>query len=307
MNIFITGINGFVGSNLADYELSQGNRVIGLIQDINHKSRNDILSKCSIVYGDIRNSQLIDNIISKYEINVIYHLAAIPIVRICVKDPMNCITTNIIGTTNILESVRKINSSIKVIVASTDKAYGDHGRVKYIEDMKLIPGDIYSTAKACSDMLSISYANTYNIDIKILRSSNIYGPGDMNDSRLIPNTIKCILKGNNPQIYKGVLSYRREMIYIEDVCKAYHLLINNGRSGEIYNIGTEISYTIEEIVSKISTILNHYGVDIIEKTFPEIPEQMMDTQKIQNEIGWKHTIDIEEGLLRTIEWYRKHI
>jgi len=304
--ILITGLQGFVGSNLALHELARGNEVVGIVRDTNHKTRPDVLDKCSIIRGDITNLATVDHAVGYYEVDVVYHLAANSIVKVGVSDPVNNYKVNVMGTVNVLDAVRRINPQAKVVVASSDKAYGDHDVLPYTEDMKLNPGCPYSTSKSCTDLISQSFSKTYGLNINTVRCSNIYGPGDMNTSRLIPNSIRRILRGEKPMIYTGVAEYRRELIYISDVCRAYSLLVDKGVPGEIYNIGINTSYTIKEVVTKISDLMGSNGIDIVEKDFPEIPFQWMDGAKLAA-LGWEHHVSLEDGLSRCVEWYKgKH-
>lgn len=302
-NILITGIQGFVGSNLAIQELAAGNHVIGVVRDTNHKSRVDVLDKCSIVRGDVTDASLIDRAVGYYEVDKIYHLAANAIVKVGMADPVSNYKTNLMGTVNVLDAARRISPKAKVVVASSDKAYGEHDKMPYVEEMKLNPGCPYSTSKSCTDMISQSYAKTYDMDINTVRCSNIYGPGDMNTSRLIPNSILRCLRGVKPVIYSGVADFRREFIYVGDVAKAYRLVSEQGAPGEIYNIGINSFHTIKETVSKISEIIGVDGVDVIDKDFPEIPFQWMDGEKLAA-LGWKPEVSFDGGLRRSVEWYR---
>lgn len=303
-NVLITGINGFVGSSIAKRELERGNNVIGIVRDINRKSQKDILDKCTIIYGDITNTQLIDRVIADYEVDLIYHIAAMSIVKIADKNPLNCYMSNIIGTINILDGVRKINPLIKVVMASSDKSYGTHDKLPYTEDMKLQPDDPYSTSKACSDLIAQSYNKTYNLNVNVIRCANIYGPRDMNLSRIIPNTIRNIKNGTKPRIYSGVLEFKREFVFIEDVVDAYLLMADNGVPGEIYNIGDCEFYTIQEVVEIISEIMEYEGgYEIADKDFIEIPFQYMSADKLKG-LGWTKTHTFKEGLSKTIEWYK---
>lgn len=185
---------------------------------------------------------------------------------------------------------------------NSDKAYGDHKEMPYREEMKLNPGCPYSTSKSCTDMISQSYANSYNMDVNTVRCSNIYGPGDMNTSRLIPNSILRCLRGLTPVIYSGVASYRREFIYVEDVAKAYSLVADKGAAGEIYNIGINSFHTIKETVTKISELVGVSGVEIVDKDFPEIPFQWMDGTKLKA-LGWEPEVSFDGGLSNCVEWY----
>ncbi len=301
-NVLITGINGFVGSGLAIDQLSRGHRVVGIVRDDNHKTRSDVLSRCSIVRGDIRDQRLIDDVMARYDIDTVFHLAANSIVQHGVKDPVNNYEVNIMGTVKVLDSVRRINPKAKVVVASSDKAYGDHDVMPYVEDMKLNPGCPYSTSKSCTDMISQSFAMTYGLNVNTVRCSNIYGPGDMNLSRLIPNSILRCLRGDRPMIYSGVADYRREFIYIDDVCNAYNLVSTAGVAGEIYNIGINSFHTIGDAVTKISAIMGANGVEVVERGFPEIAFQWMDGSKLAA-LGWEAHVGFEEGLSRSAEWY----
>ena len=209
------------------------------------------------------------------------------------------------GTVNILESVRKINKQIKVVIASSDKSYGIHDKLPYTEDMKLQPDDPYATSKACADLIAQSYFKTYGLNVNVIRCANIYGPRDMNLSRLIPNTILKILNNKKPQFYSGVLEFKREFIFIDDVCKAYHLLSNKGVPGEIYNIGDDEFVTIKETVELISDILDFDGgYEVMEKDFLEIPFQYMSADKLKS-LGWCKVHSFREGLIKTISWYKK--
>ena len=305
-NILITGINGFVGGSLAEKELNMGNNVIGIVRDINNKTQTDILDRCTVIRGDILDTDLVDRVVGDYEIDIIYHIAALSIVRIADKNPLNCYKSNILGTVNVLEAVRKINPKIKIVIASSDKSYGTHDKLPYTEDMKLQPDDPYATSKACADLIAQSYFKTYGLNVNVIRCANIYGLRDMNLSRLIPNTILKILAGKKPQIYSGVLHFKREFLFIEDVCEAYHLLSTKGKAGEIYNIGDDEFVTIQEAVEHISEILNFNGeYEIIEKDFLEIPFQYMSADKLKS-LGWSKSHSFKEGLIKTIDWYKNN-
>jgi|TARA_B100001564_G_C20623171_1_gene663365 CDP-glucose 4,6-dehydratase len=304
-NILITGINGFVGSSLAEKEVESGNNVIGIVRDVNIKTHKDILDRCTVIRGDIEDIDLLERVVSDYEIDLIYHLAALSIVRIADKNPLNCYRSNIMGTINLLESVRRIKPEIKVVVASSDKAYGTHDTLPYTEDMKLQPDDPYSTSKACADLLAQSYHKTYGMDVNVIRCANIYGPRDMNLSRIIPNTIRKILNNQKPQIYSGVLNFKREFLFIDDVCEAYQLLSNTGVAGEIYNIGDTEFYTIKDLVQEISDIMEFTdGYEVMGKDFLEIPFQYMSADKLKS-LGWSKKHSFNQGLVKTIDWYKK--
>ena len=293
----ITGTNGFLANRLIDF--CDGN-VFGISRSDNYK----VEKKGTVLYGDILDIEFIKRVISDFEIEVIYHCAAQSIVRIANANPRYCFEDNIMGTVNVLESVRQINPKIKIIVASSDKAYGNHAMLPYAETMALQAGDPYSTSKACADLVAQSYFHTYGLDVNIVRSANIYGIGDMNLSRIIPNTINRILKGKKPVIYSGVFDYKREFIYVDDVCNAYTFLSEKGVPGEAYNVGTGQFFKVGDIIEYICKLMDWKGgIEIIEKTFPEIQFQYLSCEKLNN-LGWKAEHTIGPGLINTIEWYK---
>lgn len=295
----ITGINGFLANRLIDF---CDGEVFGISRYDNHKTGEG--GRCTILYGDILDLEFLKRTISEIEPDRIFHLAAQSIVRIANTNPRYCFEDNIMGTVNILEAVRQINPTIKVIAASSDKSYGEHLYLPYVEDMALQAGDPYSTSKACADLIAQSYHTTYGLNINIIRSANIYGMGDMNLSRIIPNTITKILKKEKPVIYSGVMQYKREFVFIDDVCTAYIVLSQKGEPGEAYNVGTGEVFRVGEVVELICNIMKwENGIDIIQKSFPEINLQYLSSDKI-NKIGWLPQIPtLKEGLEKTINWY----
>lgn len=293
----ITGTNGFLANRLIDF--CQG-QVFGISRSDNHKAE----KKVTTFYGDMLDLDFLKRIISENEPDVIYHLAAQSIVRIANSNPDYCFRDNVMGTVNLLEAVRQINPKIKVITASSDKAYGEHLTLPYTEDMALQSGDPYSTSKACGDLVAQSYHKTYGLNVSIIRSANIYGHGDMNLSRLIPNTITKILNKEKPIIYSGVMQYKREFVFIDDVCKAYTCIAEKGNPGEAYNTGTGNVYRIGDLVELICDLMEwKEGIDIIDKSFPEITTQYLSSEKIKA-LGWMPQVSMKEGLQKTITFYK---
>lgn len=295
----ITGTNGFLANRLIDFS---GDNVFGISRSDNHKAT----KKVTTFYGDILDLEFLKRVIADNEIELIYHLAAQSIVRIANANPLYCFQDNIVGTANILEAVRQINPKIKVVCASSDKAYNEHETLPYTEDFALRAGDVYSTSKACGDLVAQSYHKSYGLNVNIVRSANIFGAGDMNLSRIIPNTILRILKKEKPVIYSGVMGYKREFIYVDDVCEAYCLISEKGVSGEAYNVGADREshvLTIGSLVEKICELMDwKQGVEIISKTFSEITTQYLCSKKI-HELGWEEKNPMTLALRKTIEWY----
>ncbi len=312
-NVLITGANGFLGAKLAQRLLDIGDiSVVGLIRDRNFKSRRDILDNISVVYGDLRDYDTVRYAVSKYEIDTIFHLGAITILKMASVDPKTCYQVNIMGTANILEAARECGHVKKVVVASSDKAYGNHDELPYKETHALLASDPYSTSKSCTDLISQSYAHTYGMDVSIVRSGNIFGPGDLNKSRIIPGSILRIFDNEQPVLYKGVGTYKREFMYIDDVIDAYTYVQDRGLPGEAYNIGGSGFQTVIATTEMIIEEMALAGFpcpegkpQIIEKDFIEIKEQYLDPSKLEN-LGWKCQYNIRDGIKASIPWYDEY-
>lgn len=309
-NILITGINGFVGSSLARFLVYLGANVTGLVHT-RSKNHIPILDRCNIVEGDICDFDTVRETLSRFEIEYVFHFAAYAIVRVSSRDPVSAYRINVMGTVNLLEACRSVGTVKKIIVASSDKAYGDHENLPYTESHDLRPRNTYDTSKACMDMISRSYAHNYNMPIVVTRCSNIYGPGDMNTSRLIPNTIRRILHGYKPLVYSDVDSMEREFIYIDDVVLAYACLAEQPIDsvlfyGDAFNIGGTGVSKIHDVVALISKKMGGDGsVEVVSRdnVFKEIQSQWIDASKMKECFGWEAQTSLELGIEKTIEWY----
>jgi CDP-glucose 4,6-dehydratase len=308
-NILITGANGFVGAALAK-RLCQdkNNNVVGFIKDFNSKTQKDVVEQISVTRGDLRNFDDLCFAISHYEIDTIYHVGAVTILRQSFVDPRSCYAINTMGTVNVLEAARLAgkNTVKKIVIASSDKAYGTQPKLPYTEDMPMCAEDPYSTSKACTDLIGRSYHHTYEMDINIIRSGNIYGPGDLNFSRLIPKSILKILDNQAPQIYSGVAHFRREFMFIDDVVDAYITVANKGAPGEAYNVAGSGFISVIDAVRVICKVMgSDLNPEIIQKDFIEIKDQFLCPKKIEA-LGWKCEHTMEEGIEKAFKWYRKY-
>jgi len=303
-NVFITGINGFIGSGVADYFLSQNANVVGLVRDVNDKTNKSVLDRCSIVYGDILNRNLIQNIISKYEVDYVLHFASQAIVSICHNDPYSAYMTNLNGLLNILEACRSIEKSPeKIIVMVSDKYYGKTTELPYNEETHPVVADTYCTSKICQDFIALSYGKTYDLPIVTVRSANIYGPGDWNLSRLIPKNIIKLLNYESPVIYSHSANFLREYIYIDDFCNAISILLSQANNHEPYNVGGTEPVTVKNLINNIRSMINpDIKISIQKVDFTEISEQYLDAKKI-NQLGWEPKWNLDEGLADTIPFY----
>ncbi|MHA2045892.1 MAG: NAD-dependent epimerase/dehydratase family protein [Candidatus Thorarchaeota archaeon] len=302
--VFITGITGFIGSKLASRLLAEGAYVVGLSRTID-------AWKAKVYRGDITDFDLLKSIISGEEIDTVFHLAANAIVRVSAKDPTTAYKTNIMGTCMLLEAIRSVgqNKVKSIIVASSDKAYGDHEELPYLEDHALKPRNTYDTSKACMDLLAQSFRHNYRLPIIVTRCSNVYGPGDKNISRIVPNTIRRAIEGKPALIYSDVECMEREFIYIDDVVDAYMLL----GADEIplsllpaVNVGGGGPTKILDLVTKINEQMGVEERPIVEQRDPEFKEiqsQYIDAAYLE-ELGWERKVDLDEGIKRSIKWYK---
>jgi len=312
-NVLITGINGFVASTLAKKLVNEGANVIGLLMDVsvfNNLKELGIENKVNVTFGDINDYQTVRTAVNKNEVDVCFHLAAVSTVRICSRDPMVAFETNVKGTWNVLEACRTSKTIKSVVVASTDKCYGVPERLPYKEGDVLNGLATYDATKACTDIVARSYAYNYNMPVSVTRCCNIYGPGDLNLSRIIPNTIRRVVAGKPAMLWNDSAEMVREFIYIDDVVEAYasiaeHIDITKGKA---YNVGTLEHIKVEDFVKKMFECMGRkpdIEVNQRDVEFKEIPDQYLDSTRIKDDIGWEPKYTLDTGLKKTVDWYVK--
>ncbi len=307
MRIVITGADGFIGANLARLMIERGHEVTGLALDRKGATSLDALNvKCRIEYGDVTDAAFVDRVINSTEAQAVFHLAAISIVRKAATNPALCLKTNIVGTINILDACARAGHVESVVIASSDKAYGDHGGLVYIETDELRPIGVYETSKACADLLARTYPSG-NCRIMVVRCGNVYGPGDLNWSRLVPNSIRNAVNGCPPQIHADAWSYRREWVYVPDACVAYETIAKLGKGGQAYNVGSGITMAAGEMATEIASSMGA-PMPVMGGALgcSEIPEQALDCTKIA-QLGWSSAISFERALEQTIRWYTHYL
>lgn len=281
-------------------------RIVGVIKDRNFRSRRDILDRISVAYGDIRDIDFLRFTMSRYEIDTVFHLAAVTILKQSIHDALSTYDVNVMGTVKVLQAAFETGVK-KVVSKSSDKAMGTYANLPYTADMLAQPSpDPYSTSKACMDMISQEYAWRTGLDVSIIRAGNIYGH-DLNMSRLIPRSILRCLDNKSPIIYKGVGEYKREFLWAEDVVDAYLTVAEKGGPGEVYLVGGSGYLTVYETVKKICEVCGFDGEpEIVDKTsFKEIKEQYLDASKLER-LGWECKYPIEKGLQKAYEWYKQY-
>jgi len=311
----VTGITGFVGSSLAARLVGLKARVVGLVRDDVAGSSFHQLGlehAVTVVHGSLEDYPLLARTVNEYAVEVVYHLGAQTIVGTANRSPLSTFKSNIEGTWNLLEACRAHPGIRAVVVASSDKAYGTHKDLPYHEDFLLNPEYPYDVSKACADLLARSYFKTYGLPVVITRFANIYGPGDLNFSRIIPDTIRSVLQGKNP-IIRSDGTPERDYLYIDDVTDLNLLLAERIEEtrGEVFNAGHNKPIRVLELVEAILRLSGRMDLrpEVLGKgsLHGEIDRQWLDAEKAKKVLGWEPRVELGEGLRRTIIWYQTQI
>ena len=310
-NVFITGGTGFLGSYLVKKLVNYGANVTILVRDYIPQSNiyvGEEYKKVNVVHGALEDYLLIERTLGEYEIDTVFHLAAQAIVGVANRNPLGTFKSNIEGTWNILEAARKSPSIKRVIVASSDKAYGDQEKLPYDENMPLQGKHPYDVSKSCADLIAQTYYETYKLPVCITRCGNLYGGGDLNFIRIIPQSIQSILNNEAPVI-RSDGSFIRDYFYIEDAVDAYinlaEKVVELNLGGQAFNFSNEIQLTVLELVNKILKIMGSSMKPIIlNQGSNEIIHQYLSAKKARTVLGWSPNYTIDEGLSKTIEWYK---
>ena len=309
---FVTGGTGLVGSWLVKRLMDAGADVVCLVRDWVPQSemvRKGWIEQVKVVRGDIRDRDSLERILGEYEIDTVIHLAAQTIVTIANRNPISTFETNIAGTWNVLEACRRSPKVKQVVMASSDKAYGDQEVLPYDESTPLQGQHPYDVSKSAADLIAYTYAKSFNLPVVITRCGNFYGGGDLNWNRIIPGTIRSILRDQQPVI-RSDGEYIRDYFYVEDGAAAYMLLAEQLAArpelmGQAYNFSNEIQVSVREIVEHIlKAMSSNLTPDIRNEVTNEIRHQYLSAEKARNELNWKPMFDLTSGLERTIHWYK---
>lgn len=313
---FVTGATGFVGAHVVRQLVEKGAKVVCLQRDnirLNSLDIFNLRNKITVINGSVEDFVLMERILNEYEIEAVFHLAAQALVGAANRSPLSTFETNIRGTYLLLEACRQSETVKRVVVASSDKAYGSHDKLPYQEDFPLQGRFPYDVSKTCTDLISQSFAHSYDLPVSVTRSANIYGEGDLNLSRIIPGTIISILKGERP-IIRSDGSPIREFIHVDDIAAGYLLLAEKivEAKGEAFNFGTNEPVQMLDLVNKILQLMGKSEklppqIMLKTKIEREIDAQYLSADKVTKKFGWKAEVGLNEGLKRTIEWYQKHL
>ena len=313
--VFVTGATGLVGSWLCRRLLNDGAHVVVLVRDWDPQSefiRSGDINKCTVVSGCLEDYPTLVRAIAENEIDTVFHLGAQAIVGTALISPLATFEANIRGSYNLLEACRVHRDLVgAVVVASSDKAYGDSAVLPYTEDMPANGRHPYDVSKSCTDLLAQTYAASYGLNVTIARCGNIYGGGDLNWSRIVPGTIRSVLAGQAP-VLRSDGSFVRDYIYVEDVVDAYLALAEGagreGVRGEAFNFSPQRPLTVLEITQAVLTVMgSRLEPVILDRARAEIKDQYLDAGKALRVLGWEPRYSMEEGLETSVAWYRAYL
>ena len=312
--VLVTGADGFIGSHVAKELVNRGAEVTAIVRDIKKQSNIDVLgikNKINIIHGDLISFEDCERCFNEYEIEFCFHIAAQAIVGPANRSPLSTFESNIKGTWNILEAARNSKMIKGLVIASSDKAYGQQKKLPYTEESPLNGYYPYDASKACAEILARCYFMTYKIPLAITRNANTYGPADMNFSRIIPDVITRLIKGEEPVIRSDGIP-ERDYMFIEDAVNAYITLAENLHikevAGEAFNFGTGKPISVIELYSKIIKLMGSKAKPkILGEAKNEIDRQYLDSSKAKKILRWEAKYSIDAGLKKTIDWYRNHI
>jgi CDP-glucose 4,6-dehydratase len=312
--VFVTGCTGLVGSWTVRALAERGAHVVGLVRDQvagSELSRSGLLARIDLVHGSVANQPLLERALAEYEIQTVIHLAAQTIVGIANRSPLSTFETNIKGTWCLLEAGRRCGTQPHVVVASSDKAYGEQAALPYTEDAPLQGRHPYDASKSCTDILALTYHHTYGLPVCVTRCGNFFGGGDLNWNRLVPGTVRSLLRGERPVI-RSDGSYVRDYFYVKDGAAAYlHLAECMARRPEVlghaFNFSTEIQVSVLDMVARITRLMKSgLEPDVRAGARHEIRHQYLSAAKARRMLNWRPRYGLDEALGETIAWYREY-
>ncbi|MEZ4516868.1 MAG: GDP-mannose 4,6-dehydratase [Chloroflexota bacterium] len=313
--VLITGCNGFVGSWLSAALVERGARIVGLFRTQDPESelvRSGLINQITAVYGELADYPLLEQTLAEYEIDTVFHLAGQTIVGVANRSPLSTYETNVRGTWLLLEAIRHTESIRSVVVASSEKAYGEPVELPYLETHPLQAHFPYAVSKSCADLIAQSYAATYNLPIAITRCSNLYGGGDLNWDRLLPGTIRSVLNGEQPVI-RSDGSFKRDYLYVADAVEAYLTIARHagepGVCGQPFNFGVGVPATALEAVKTVIAVSDRPDLTpiILDEVVNEIQDEYLSPRRAMEVLGWEPRYSLELGVIETMAWYRDYL
>jgi len=313
-SVLVTGGTGLLGGWLVGRLLRSHASVVTLVRDRVPGSRlfTEHLDRVAVVEGDVCDQAAVERAMAEYEVTVVFHLAAQTIVGIANRNPVSTFESNVRGTWTVLEAARRSPLVRAVILASSDKAYGAQATLPYKEDTPLQGRHPYDASKSCADLIAQSFAATFQVPVAITRCGNFYGGGDLNWNRIVPGTIRSVLRQEPPVIRSNGLG-TRDYLYVEDGAGAYMLLAERlvhdpNLAGEAFNFANDAPITTLSLVQRILALMHSELEPVIrDEARHEIPDQYLCSDKARSILRWEPEYDLEQGLLRTIDWYSRYL
>jgi len=312
---FVTGSTGVLGGWLVRRLRELGAKVVGLVWDPMLQAAlmpSGMYEGMTVVQGDVRDLALLEQTLADHEIDTVFHLAAQTVVSVAHRSPVGTFETNVQGTWALLEACRKNPTVKQVVMASSDLVYGAEAPVPYTEGMPLVGRHPYEASKACADLIAQAYAATYELPVALTRCGNFYGGGDLNWSRIVPGTIRSVMRREAPVI-RSSGHYVRDYLYVEDAAAAHTFLAERlaespDLRGEAFNFSNETPVTVLDFVRRIVRLM---GSDleprVLDEVTYDVAEQYLSAAKARQILGWKPLFSLDDGLRRTIDWYREFL
>jgi CDP-glucose 4,6-dehydratase len=313
--VFVTGGTGLIGGWVLRSLLDRGASPVCLVRDWIPESmfvRDGLLDRVRVVRGKLEDADVVERVLNEYEIPTVLHLAAQTIVPTANRNPTSTFDSNIRGTWQLLEASRRVPTVRQIVVASSDKAYGTSAVLPYTEDMPLAGRHPYDVSKSCADLIAQSYAATYELPVVITRCGNFFGGGDLNWNRLVPGTIRSVIRGERPVI-RSDGSLIRDYVYAEDGAAMYLLLAERlagdpGLAGEAFNFSYQEHHSVLEVTRRILAAMDSdLEPEILGENRGEIHSQYLDAAKARERLGWTPLFTFDEGMRRTVRWYRQFL
>lgn len=310
----VTGATGFLGGALVAQLLDQGAEVVALVRDMVPQSRfqsSDLVNRAKVVRGQLEDYDVVERALNEYAVDTVFHLAAQAIVGVANRNPMSTFEANIKGSWVLLEACRRVSTIQRVIVASSDKAYGDHDVLPYQEDFALQGRHPYDVSKSCADLIALSYAHTYGLPVSITRCGNLFGPGDLNVNRIVPGTCLSAIDGQR-QVIRSDGSPVRDYVFVDDIVQGYLLLGehmgNEGVVGRAFNFGTGEPVSVLDLTRRTLVAAGRPDLEpeIQNIAHGEIQAQYLSSALAAEKLGWAPAAGLDDRLSQTFLWYRDH-